>query len=236
MVDGSSEDADRADQIVAARPGCFDTARAVGYLKAKPTADQVPGPDGSQPSRISLAGCRYLPGNGNDRYLSSYVLCRVTNRYMLAELNPGADMDTIKRLLAEDRKELVEALATQRIASGDKAVARDLAVDAQLTELPKGAIVYKAGDPNTDIYFVVSGEVDIQVRERSIATCGAGNHFGEMPVIDPDLKKKTVTVVTVAPTVLARVAAPNFTRIANAHPQVWRLLALELSNRLQRRD
>jgi hypothetical protein len=55
-----------------------------------------------------------------------------------------------------------------------------------------------------------------------------------MTTIDPSARR-SATVKASEPVVVASVTEANFTRIATAHPSIWRHLAIELGDRLRRR-
>lgn len=90
-----------------------------------------------------------------------------------------------------------------------------------------------AGDNH--IFFVLGGRVSIRVNGREMAIRSGRQHVGEMALIDT-AAKRSATAIALEETVVARVAEPAFSAIANAHPQVWRCLALELGNRLRERS
>ena len=47
-----------------------------------------------------------------------------------------------------------------------------------------GQPIFSVGDPGTEMYVVKSGEVEIQVGDRTIASVGPGGIFGEMALVD----------------------------------------------------
>ena len=55
---------------------------------------------------------------------------------------------------------------------------------ADIREYPPGHIFFSLGEPGDVMYVVVSGEVEIVIREKIIETVRTGGVFGEMALID----------------------------------------------------
>jgi CRP/FNR family cyclic AMP-dependent transcriptional regulator len=49
-----------------------------------------------------------------------------------------------------------------------------------------GEPIFSVGDPGTEMYVVKSGDVDIMVGDKVLATVGPGGIFGEMALVDGD--------------------------------------------------
>jgi len=49
---------------------------------------------------------------------------------------------------------------------------------------PSGHVFFSLGDPGDVMYVVLSGEVDIFIRDKIVETVRSGGIFGEMAVID----------------------------------------------------
>lgn len=47
-----------------------------------------------------------------------------------------------------------------------------------------GAVVFRAGDPGTHMFGVISGEVELRDGDRVVATVEPGGVFGELALID----------------------------------------------------
>ncbi len=86
----------------------------------------------------------------------------------------------------------------QHIELAENDLFRDMAgayVDAirgvmRLHRVPAGVTLFERGDPGTDLYFVVSGEVEIRLplskhHYRRLAIYGPGTCFGEVAFLDP---------------------------------------------------
>jgi len=135
---------------------------------------------------------------------------------------------------AEGRRRLIEALAGQRIVGGNHSIAEELAEEAVLLEVEAGADIITEGAVDNDVYFLLAGCVAVVDGDRQLAVRHAGQHVGEMALIDPTASR-SATVIAREATVLAKVSASTFRRIADRYPYMWRSLAIELGDRLRQR-
>jgi CRP-like cAMP-binding protein len=60
----------------------------------------------------------------------------------------------------------------------------------------QGEIIFREGDPATDLYVIKSGRVDIATGNRLLATLDDNGIFGEMALIDKAPRSATVTAAT----------------------------------------
>lgn len=135
----------------------------------------------------------------------------------------------------EGKRRLLDALLSQQAVQRTPEMAEDLAKIVKLEEYKAGTAFIQQDAEDTDMFFILAGKVDIVVNQRVIAERAAGQHVGEMALID--LKaKRSASVIAEETTVVARITEPEFTTIAARHPTLWRYLALELANRLRERN
>lgn len=106
---------------------------------------------------------------------------------------------------------------------------------AKLSELPINHQLTSQGGQDNDLYFILSGSVRVLVNSREVATRRAGQHIGEMALIDLTAVR-SATVITAEASVVAKVSEPDFTRVANSHPMIWRKLAGTIAQRLRERN
>jgi predicted nucleotide-binding protein len=138
---------------------------------------------------------------------------------------------------AANRDKLVEAIQRQQVTCNDKVIAEKLADVAELIEFnPKSPhnVIIDQDSSDNDLYLILSGRVSVLVNTREVAVRQAGQHVGEMAMIDT-AAPRCATVIAIAKTVVAKLSEQKFTKIADKHPIVWRQLALELGNRLRER-
>ncbi|HAP40373.1 MAG TPA: cyclic nucleotide-binding protein [Nitrospira sp.] len=139
------------------------------------------------------------------------------------------------RLAADqDRRLLTDLIRRQQLVEGNEAAARSFAEHCQVISAPANSIIIDQGSIGNDLYFILSGRVRILVNHREVATRGSGQHIGEMALVDA-ASPRTAAVVTVEPSVLARVSESNFVQTANSNPYLWRNISIELVRRLDER-
>jgi len=145
-------------------------------------------------------------------------------------------MTSIAGRIAADKtgRILVDLLMQQQLVRGDESVARALASVCKIFSHATGDVLIRQGESDNDIYFMLSGRVRILINEREVASRGAGQHVGEMALVDPS-SRRTATVVSSDTSTYAQVRESDFVAIANAHPFLWRQIGIELVRRLDER-
>jgi CRP/FNR family transcriptional regulator, cyclic AMP receptor protein len=127
-----------------------------------------------------------------------------------------------------------EMIRSLPFVEGNSDVADQLAAVALVEPYELGEVLIIQGAADTDILFILAGSVIVAPNGRDDTVRQAPAHLGEMATIDRRVRR-SATVRAREPTVIARVAEPDFSRIANAYPFVWRHLAIELGERLRQR-
>lgn len=135
----------------------------------------------------------------------------------------------------EGKRRLVSALQEHVIINGDEEVSKAIAEKAELRQFAPGDDIIKQDGYDSDIFFVISGAVNILVNGRVIANRTSGYHIGEMALIDPTAKR-SATVKASELTVVAALSEPDFTVLADKNPELWRRIAVELASRLRERS
>lgn len=139
---------------------------------------------------------------------------------------------------AENKPNLVEALRRQSIVQNNGELATELADAAHLVQFEPGTsestLIRQDGTDN-EIYFVLVGQVSVRVNGREIAIRSAGQHVGEMAMIDT-CAPRCATVIAIQQTVVARISEQRFVPIADKYPSLWRQLAMQLASRLRERN
>jgi len=133
------------------------------------------------------------------------------------------------------RARLGEVLAQQILVAGDAALVSDIAEGAVLQEVQAGQIIIMQGGSDDNVFLILSGSFDIVVNGHAVARRRPGDHVGEMAAIEPS-QTRSATVVAVEQAVVARLTRDRFVDIANRFPNVWRMVAKELSRRLMQRN
>lgn len=145
-------------------------------------------------------------------------------------------MSLLKRFSgAENRSKVIGALKKQPIIGGDTAIAEMLADKIELLEFTKGETIIVQDNTDDDILFLIAGRVVITVNGREVAFRLAGQHVGEMALIDPTVRR-SASVIALETTLVAKVSEPHFSPIAEQHPELWRRIAEGLADRLIQRN
>lgn len=142
----------------------------------------------------------------------------------------------IERFQGETGKRLLAgALADQRIVNGSAEIVGALLAAVQLRELVPGEVLIRQDDEDNDVFFVISGSLNVEANGRMVAVRTVGTHVGEMALIDSKACR-CATVRASERTVVASVPEKEFSRIANEYPMLWRRIAVELCDRLRNRN
>ncbi|MBI4861037.1 MAG: SLC26A/SulP transporter family protein [Candidatus Riflebacteria bacterium] len=129
---------------------------------------------------------------------------------------------------------------TEGIDLAHTAVGRDLSPD-QLVALRKylgtrrvetGEVVFSRGQAGQELYFVVSGEIDIRIptddhRYTRVATYGPGTMFGEIAFLEPG--PRSADAVAVLPGELSVLARSAFLELSTTAPEVAIALLMALA-------
>lgn len=130
---------------------------------------------------------------------------------------------------------LIETLRGQRIVQGDLTTATVLSEHVSLRQLQPNEVLIVEDQPDNDLFFILSGRVAVTVKGRQVAERKAGDHVGEMALIDPSARR-SASVIAIEETVVATIKEPAFSEIGQTHSRLWRLLAVELCQRLCQRN
>lgn len=134
----------------------------------------------------------------------------------------------------EGRRRLIDILSKQTIVNGDINLASSFADLGVLAKYESGQILIEDGSNDNHMFFILTGTIDVLVNRRVIASRKAGEHVGEMALIDPS-SARSATVKANETVVTCSVSEANFSKLAQASPELWRRLAIELADRLRQR-
>ena len=133
----------------------------------------------------------------------------------------------------QGRTPLVECIKAQSLVRGEEELAQMLADLVRVEEVPFGTAVIVQGSSDHDLIFILAGDFFVVVGRQVIARRTAGNHVGEMALVDPDAPR-SATVTSGSDAVIARISEPEFSALADRFPSLWRRLAQDLAARLRR--
>lgn len=140
-----------------------------------------------------------------------------------------------ERFEGDGRPQLIAALRRQDFAHGDVNIAEALCAAGTLIEVKPGEDIIVQGQADNEIYLLVAGVVGIIVNGAQVVTRKAGQHVGEMAAIEPSLLR-SATVRVLEAVVALKITSADFMKVGERFPQIWLLLAQELSRRLYQRN
>jgi CRP/FNR family transcriptional regulator, cyclic AMP receptor protein len=126
------------------------------------------------------------------------------------------------------------AFLDQYVVHGNGELAAALVNVATLRQYAPGAHIVEQDGPDTAVYFILIGEVSVIINGQEIARRQAGQHVGEMALIDT-AATRSATIVARNIVVTATVSEAAFSALANQYPNLWRRLAMALGHRLRQR-
>jgi CRP/FNR family transcriptional regulator, cyclic AMP receptor protein len=142
----------------------------------------------------------------------------------------------IKRFQDTDgRRRLIETLLKCSLIKNDKALAEKLADLGELAAIESGEILITQGADDNDIYFILSGEIDVSINGRHVAIRKAPDEVGEMAILNPS-EPRSATLTAITNVVVLRVSEPDFTQLADEHLHIWKSVAFIVSSRLRERS
>ena len=135
----------------------------------------------------------------------------------------------------EGRRVVVDALRDQPVIGEDADLAETICDRAEILGFDSGTAIIEEDAPDDDMYFILSGAVSVRVGGREVGVRAAGQHIGEMAVVDPG-QPRSASVVAEGEVVAARVSAIAFASLAESNPRLWRNVARGLARRLRQRN
>ncbi|MGB3835897.1 TIR domain-containing protein [Castellaniella sp.] len=136
---------------------------------------------------------------------------------------------------AAGRPALEEVLLEQKLIVGNVALAKHFADAGSLVELDRRQTLIEQDAEDTDVYFIITGQFQIRVNGREVATRGRGEHVGEMAALVATAKR-SASVIAIEPSIVLKVSATDFKAAADAHPRIWQHVTRQLVERLTQRN
>ena len=136
----------------------------------------------------------------------------------------------------KEKEVLINALLPQRLVEHDQQMAGDIAEQGELVQFANGDTIIEQGGYDQDVFFIIAGEVSLLVHGNQFPyTRKAGISIGEMSALDAT-QPRSATVKALTETVTLKLTATAFNQLADKYPKIHRLLAVDLSQRLNQRN
>jgi CRP/FNR family cyclic AMP-dependent transcriptional regulator len=126
------------------------------------------------------------------------------------------------------------AVLEQRVVQNSAPLADRLIAAGTILEHKTNEVLIQQEGVDEFVFFIVSGEVAIELNGGEIARRSATECVGEMSAVDPSAPR-TATVRATSPVVTLRVECSDFVSIANETPGAWRAVARVIAERLRQR-
>jgi CRP-like cAMP-binding protein len=131
-------------------------------------------------------------------------------------------------LRADTRVDLIRGLPLFELCS--KRDLRRIAALADEREIAVGTELIREGEPGSEFYVVVDGEVDVRRRGRRVARLGAGSYVGEIALLSRS--PRTATVVAATPLRVLAISGRDFVALLDTLPELWLKVARTLADRV----
>jgi len=131
--------------------------------------------------------------------------------------------------------DLADALLGQKIVLGSQEIATAIAEQGDLLEFVAGTNIIEQGAADRDLYFLLAGKGQVIINGVRLYSRDHGVTIGEISAINPHISR-SATIEAVEPTVAWRISHTRLAEIGAAHPEIWRLIAVDLAGRLHQRN
>jgi hypothetical protein len=134
---------------------------------------------------------------------------------------------------AEDR--IRKTLASNRAIHGDQSIVEQLKAHGELIFFRRGDQIIEEGGQDCEVYFLLSGEVDIVFKSQLGSRREAPNQIGEMAAIELGRKRSASVFARTNEVAALKVPGPFFNELWAANPRFQQLLQVEMSARHRER-
>jgi CRP-like cAMP-binding protein len=100
--------------------------------------------------------------------------------------------------------------------------------------VPAGRVIVEEGTLGREFYLIVSGTAAVKRNGRKVATISAGQHFGELALLDR--LPRNATVVSETEMDLLVLGQREFNGLLETTPSIARKLMAAMANRLREHD
>ncbi len=97
-----------------------------------------------------------------------------------------------------------------------------------------GTVICEEGHGGRELYFIVKGEAKVEKGGNEVARLGAGNHFGELSLLDQ--QPRSASVIALTPMDLIVLPAREFASVLEEIPSLAIRLLEVMSLRLRQAD
>ncbi len=131
-------------------------------------------------------------------------------------------------LRADARVDLIRGLPLFELCS--KRDLRRIAALAEERTVESGTELIREGEPGSEFYVVVEGEVDVRRGARRVSRLGEGSYVGEIALLSRS--PRTATVVAATPLRVLVISGRDFVDLLDTIPELWLKVARTLADRV----
>jgi CRP/FNR family cyclic AMP-dependent transcriptional regulator len=131
-------------------------------------------------------------------------------------------------LRADTKVELLRDLPLFELCS--KRDLRRIAALGDERMVDAGTELIREGEPGTEFFVVVEGEVEVRRRGRRVARLGDGSYVGEIALLSRS--PRTATVIASTPLRVLAIAGRDFVQLLDSMPELWLKVARTLADRV----
>jgi CRP/FNR family transcriptional regulator, cyclic AMP receptor protein len=132
-------------------------------------------------------------------------------------------------LRADTKVELIRHLPLFELCS--KRDLRRIAALAVERRIEAGTALISEGEPGTEFYVVVDGEIDVRRKGRRIGRLGTGSYVGEIALLSRS--PRTATVVATTSLRVLVISGHEFVELLDNIPELWLKVARTLADRVE---
>ena len=133
------------------------------------------------------------------------------------------------------RPDAVQALANIDLFRGlSKRHLAQVADMAKEIDFAAGQAITEEGEAGGRFYVLLEGEAEVTIGGDVVNELKAGDHFGEISLIDR--KPRTATIVARSPVRTLSLSSWNFLPLLKEHPAIAEAVLLEMCNRLRQTE
>jgi CRP-like cAMP-binding protein len=111
---------------------------------------------------------------------------------------------------------------------------RSIAGIARVFDAPAGTVITRVGEPGNEFYLILDGTVSVDLSGGTPVSLRPGEFFGEMSLLDGDLR--SATVVTDTPVRLLVINRENFSVLRREVPDLTQIFLVTLSRRVRQAE
>src|SRR5262245_53495051 len=98
-------------------------------------------------------------------------------------------------------------------------------------DVAPGRVLAREGGAGHEFVVVLEGDVEVRQGDEVVATCGAGEYFGEIALIEH--RPRTATVVATSPAVLDVIGQREFAELLAEEPEIGEQIRATAARRLE---